>query len=86
MPADDKLLEVQGDTPHIYLDRPPADAANLIPSTNCRPPMYRNPYCNRVDTHWYTMDKAILQITENPLNERTFRTHQDGLERAQANS
>ena len=48
--------------------------------------MYCNPYCNRADTHWYRMDKANPQIIENPLNKHNFRTHQYGLERAQANS
>ena len=31
---DDKLLEVQADTPYVYLGRPLADATNLIPSTS----------------------------------------------------
>jgi hypothetical protein len=31
-------------------------------------------YCNRAGTHWYTMDKAKLQIIEDPLNKRDFRT------------
>ena len=25
-----------------------------------------NPYCNRADTHWYTMDKAILPDHQKP--------------------
>jgi hypothetical protein len=44
------------------------------------------PYCNRADTHCYAMDKEIPRIVENPLNRRYSRTHQYGLERAQANS
>jgi hypothetical protein len=43
-----------------------ADAANLIPSTNCRPRMYCNPYCNRADTHWYTMDKVMPPDHQKP--------------------
>ena len=42
--------------------------------TSSRPLMYCNPYCNRADTHWYTMDKANPQIIENRLNKRNSRT------------
>jgi hypothetical protein len=47
---------------------------------------YCNPYCNRADTRWYTMDKTAPRIIGNRPNKRNFRTHQDALERAQANS
>ncbi len=67
---------------YAHLGRLLADAGSLIPSTSCGPRMY----CNRASTRWYTMDKVTPQIIENRLNKRNFRTHQDGLERAQANS
>jgi|SRR5215211_1116582 hypothetical protein len=56
-------LEVQLEAPYYcyyyaHLSHPLTDAANLTTSTNCRPRMYCNPYCNRADTHWYTMDKS----------------------------
>jgi hypothetical protein len=34
VPAEDKLLEVQGDTSYVHLGRPLGDARNLIPSAN----------------------------------------------------
>jgi len=37
--------------------------------------IYCNPYRNRADTHWYTMDKARLPDRRNPPNKRNFRTH-----------
>jgi hypothetical protein len=45
-----------------------ADAGNLIPSTNRRPPMY----CNRADTHWYTMDKVIPPDHRKPPKQAQF--------------
>jgi len=39
---------------YAHLAHPLTEAANLAPSTNCRPRMY----CNRAGTHWYTMDKG----------------------------
>jgi hypothetical protein len=50
--ADDKLLEVQADTPDYYarLGHPLVDTGSLILSTNCRPRTYCNPYCNRAST------------------------------------
>jgi hypothetical protein len=50
---------------------------NKDPTTCC------NLYCNRASTQW---TKRCLQITENRINRRVFRTQQDTLERAQANS
>jgi hypothetical protein len=32
-------------------------------------------YCNRADTHWYTMDKVRLPDRRKPPNKRNFRTH-----------
>jgi hypothetical protein len=37
--------------------------------------IYCNPYRNRADTHWYTMDKARLPDRRKPPNKRNFRTH-----------
>ena len=62
MPAEDKVLEVHADTSgyyYAYHARPLAEAEDFMPSTSCRPRTYCNPYCNRADTHWYTMGKAI---------------------------
>jgi hypothetical protein len=43
VPTYDKLLEIHGDKPYYaHLGRPLAEAADLIPSTNCRPRMYCN--------------------------------------------
>jgi hypothetical protein len=45
------------------------------------------PYCNRADTYWYTMDKAIPpEIIENRINRWDNRTDQNRLERVQASS
>ena len=48
MLTDDEFLEIQGDAPYYYayLGRPLAEAADLIPSSSCRPLMY----CNRAST------------------------------------
>jgi hypothetical protein len=54
---------------------------NLIPTTHVL-----QPYCNRADTRWYTLDKRTLPIHRNPHKQAENRTHQYGLERAQANS
>jgi len=65
-------LGAQADTPYYaHLGRPLADGGSLIPSTNCRPRMY----CNRADTYWYTMDKAIPPDHRNRLSKRNFRTY-----------
>jgi len=32
-------------------------------------------YCNRADTHWYTMDSGNLHIIENRLNKPNSRTY-----------
>jgi hypothetical protein len=64
--ADGKLFKALEGTPYAHLAHPLTDAAILTPSTNCRAPMYCNPYCNRADRHWYTMDKAILPDHQKP--------------------
>ena len=69
-------LEVHLEAPYYYahLAHPLTDAVNLTPSTNCRARMYCNPYCNRADTHWYTMDKPTPPIHRNPHKQAENRT------------
>ncbi len=75
------------DKPHAHLGHPLTEAKNLIPSTNCR--LYACTATRtatglvRTGTQW---TKGSLWIIENRLNKANYRTHQDGLERAQANS
>jgi hypothetical protein len=88
VPAEDKVLEVQADTPYYYAHhgRPLTDDVSLIPSTNCGHECTATRTATglvRAGTQW---TKRLRQIIENRLNERNFRTHQYELGRAQANS
>src|SRR5215212_7751924 len=47
---------------------------------------YCNPYCNRADTHWYTMDKPIPPDRRKSRKQANSRTHRYRLVRTQANS
>jgi hypothetical protein len=79
VPADDKLLEVQGDTPYFHLGGPLADAANLIPSTSCRPRIY----CNRTATGLVQAStqrtQQLLDVGKNAAKRLNFRTCQYGM-------
>jgi hypothetical protein len=70
-------LGAQADTPYYaHLGRPLADGGSLIPSTNCRPRMYCTTRAAtgliRTGTQW---TKRFLQIIENRLSKRNFRTY-----------
>ena len=55
-------------------------------AADARLPNVLQPYCNLADTHWYAMDKAMPPDHRKPHKQADYWTHQDGLERAQANS
>ena len=61
--------------PYAQPGNPLTDAANLTPSTSCRPRMY----CNRTATgliHTGTQwTKRHRQIIENRIDKRNFRMH-----------
>jgi hypothetical protein len=40
--------------------------------TSSQPGVYCNPYCNRADTHWYTMDKVRAPDHRKPPKQAQF--------------
>jgi hypothetical protein len=81
-----KRLEELPRTSYARLAHYLGDGGGLVPGTQWGPLTYCNRTATgllRAGTQWTKRDR---QIVENPINKRNFRTHQYGLERAQANS